>query len=233
MRQSIEDYADMWEDPERYILVEFPTGPGDPRGPRLHWVEAVTFAIATFDGEESIHAAIVERMRAAGAPIVALAQLNEMRERPQWTDADPQHVAPSEKVEAHHVRLADGRFQRVFRGPDQSLFCGPDHILAKAEVAQLLASAPPTALACVPAVVFDPETGTDRPGYFEVQPKHELAPRALRKRTHAADAEVWHFQHERLFVSPRIAAELRALGLADIVISPGFASLVHSLRCSW
>ena len=58
MRRSIEDYADMWEDPERYLLVEFP---------------------------------------------------------------------------------ADGRFQRVFRGPDQSLFCGADHILAKAEVAQLVA----------------------------------------------------------------------------------------------
>ncbi|NUP08809.1 MAG: hypothetical protein HOW73_22405 [Polyangiaceae bacterium] len=229
MLDDIESFADFWTDPEKYLLVRLPR---NPEGLDYYWVEAVTFGMSTFDYDEAIRSRVIQRMLAAGVQAISLAELRELQARRVWTDADPHWVSPAEPRDAHHVRLSDGRFQRVFRGPDRTLFCGCDHVLASDALTDVLGAAGGENVTCVQAVIFDPETGHDRSGYWEIRPRHELAPRRLRKRTHQADAHVWHFRHEYLFVSPSVATELRRR-FEDLELSPGFSQLVGRISCEW
>lgn len=219
MTLELDQHADLWEEPEDHVLLTFPC----PDGSTAHVITDRWSGTAIIvELEPNASALLIERMIAAGVEVVARRAPGD-RGAPRWTKDDPQRVIPLGPGDAFHVRLADGRFQRVRAGEEQQVFCGSDHILAAPELACVLGAVAEAELTIRPALVFDPGSGETSTQYVELIPTHHLTPKGL-WRGRYPKADVWHHQQEYLMVSPGLRAEIERRSVPGLEFCHGFGS---------
>jgi hypothetical protein len=216
---SIDKYRDLWIHPEKHVLVL-----GWPNAPSASAmiVEATTLAPLVIDTTPDIYAEVTSRMLAGGVEAITPEVYQQRLREPRWGRRDPQHVYASVPTTAHHVRLSDGRFQRVFPGSSTPLHCGFEHILAAVDLAQMLERHCAGDIELVDATIFDPVSRRELSGYRELVVRHELVPEDILEKRYVR-ARAWHHGREALFVAPEVRDALVEGHFAGVAFAPGFS----------